>query len=944
MYSSASLRKTVQNWYPGNIRVMAIVGRVLSVNYKIGNLLQQIKFLHRLKNSNLLPKHLETLRLPGLFIPKPGTNITGPLEDLHPTAAVLFTKQQQKWENRVQDFLRFTLKMEISEKYSLLELQKSNLHRDSQALAEIVTNKQLNLIMATGAKHKSSACYSARTTHDRKFAAAKSRQTPAPKEAPPVSSVTTNWVNASSSDQPLQEPCKVLLARGPGFMLSPHISRRALAETATLGLERTVCAVRYARRPTLQYHTAGTASSSNNAPTSLKRAASSFEHLNIQPPKTADSETEKQITTLRQELQPILAPTPKSHVWKWKNNHQKSEISSYTDTVRNNKNLTILPTDKTNRLCVLDTALVDEKLSDHMTGGWEELPSDPSKLYQDQANKILLACLNESQITDPHVISRLSSRYTSAPCLFPLAKDHKSSFPNTKLRVVQPVSGSAVEKLDVIVSRVLIQVLPSLQYRVNSADDFILQHIGPLQSTLPPNIHQASLDMEQMYPSLPTNDKAMNIVQDYLSRDTTIDLLGFRPEHIVRMLDFVVNHTYAQTGGSFYRQTSGVGTGYHSSGALAEILVDWTYTEALLLTKIEEQPLSLATYVDDSHSIWANKLHCDNFIVKLSSIWPGIQFTREEASTGPHGEQQLSFLDLLVRTTNNDDGLSSTLEFELYQKDTHSGRYLHFSSHCEAIIKLNLIRTEARRILNRCSSKKLAFPHLERLRSNLIMSGYPNGRVSVTIAEELGKGNSNTPAPTAPSVPHPPTDTECFILKTPYTNEGALRKIRKAIRTSGLPIKLVTTSGTTVGSMVKRSFIASKTTNNCTCKLHQHNVPCDISHVVYSATCKSCDKQYIGATARPLKHRIQEHESAVRLGQVEKSALGEHSTLHHIELGPGETKRSRGVRDFDKLFELYDIKVLTHNRDALATFLSESLQISLNKPDLNRMKENGFIF
>ena len=346
--------------------------------------------------------------------------------------------------------------------------------------------------------------------------------------------------------------------------------------------------------------------------------------------------------------------------------------------------------------------------------------------------------------------------------------------------------------------------------------------------------------------------------------------------------------------------------------------MDWTYTEPLLLTKIEEQPLSLATYVDDSHSIWANKLHCDNFIVKLSSIWPGIMFTLEEASTGPHGEQQLSFLDLLVKN----DGLSSTLEFELYQKDTHSGGYLHFSSRCEAIIKLDLIRTEARRVLNRCSSKKLAFPHLERLRSNLIMSGYPNGRVSVTFAEELGKRNSNTSAPTAPSISHPPTDTERFNLKTPYTNEGALRKRRKAIRTSGLPIKLVTT-GTTVGSMVKRSFIASKTTKNFTCKLQQHNVPCDISHVVYSATCKSCEKQYIGATCRPLEHRIQEHDSAVRLGQVEKSALGEYLTLHHSELGPGETERSRGVRDFDKLFELYDIKVLTHNRDALATFLIE---------------------
>ena len=54
--------------------------------------------------------------------------------------------------------------------------------------------------------------------------------------------------------------------------------------------------------------------------------------------------------------------------------------------------------------------------------------------------------------------------------------------------------------------------------------------------------------------------------------------------------------------------------------------------------------------------------------------------------------------------------------------------------------------------------------------------------------------------------------------------------------------------------------------------------------VVYRVPC-SCGKIYIGETKRALSVRIKEHQDAVRLGHIDKSALAEHAWIagHRID-------------------------------------------------------------
>ena len=397
------------------------------------------------------------------------------------------------------------------------------------------------------------------------------------------------------------------------------------------------------------------------------------------------------------------------------------------------------------------------------------------------------------------------------------------------------------------------------------------------------------------------------------------------------MLRFVLEHIIAAVGGSFYRQVTGIGTGYHSSGAFAEIIVDATYRKAMSQTTPSRRPVTLALYVDDSHSTWLDKSHCDDFVDKLNAVWTSVNFTREVPIPGETpGSTELSFLDTLVRTKSN-----GALEWELYQKPTHCGSYLNYNSHCEERIKINIVRTEARRVLRRCSSRELALPHLEKLRSNLYNSGYPWVKVSNIISSVL----NSIPTQTQVTERDP---EETFSLIVPYTNEAALRKIRNVVKKSKIPIRVSTKSGTKIGSMVKRN-LAKKPTSACNCKIHDQDLNCEDTHVVYKASCRSCNVDYIGVTTRPLKQRLGEHETAVRTGQSDKSALSEHCLNSHEE-EDGMTG-DKGRRNWEKFFDRFDVKVIRRTRDTLGARLAESQEISRCRPTLNRREElKEFIF
>ena len=233
----------------------------------------------------------------------------------------------------------------------------------------------------------------------------------------------------------------------------------------------------------------------------------------------------------------------------------------------------------------MDTYTIEDKLLDHLREpAFQELLDDPTPQYDKSANKLLIdlsidAGLDHTQAPLKH----LFSHFSNAPQMYPMAKDHKATFPNTKVRVVQPITNSSIEKLDMVVSRVLVQVTQKLPNRVKSSADFItkLWREYPHDLAVSGNWFQASLDVENMYPTMPTDERALGIIHQYLTKyKDSISLFGFNIPHILEMLKFILSHTYTKSGNKYFLQKIGIGTGSHSSGAYAEIIIDDLYNQA----------------------------------------------------------------------------------------------------------------------------------------------------------------------------------------------------------------------------------------------------------------------------------------------------------------------------------------------------------------------------
>ena len=117
---------------------------------------------------------------------------------------------------------------------------------------------------------------------------------------------------------------------------------------------------------------------------------------------------------------------------------------------------------------------------------------------------------------------------------------------------------------------------------------------------------------------------------------------------------------------------------------------------------------------------------------------------------------------------------------------------------------------------------------------------------------------------------------------------------------------------------------------------------CNIANYVYKATCKSCKEKYYGGSARPIPERQNEHEASVRLLNS-RTTLGHHAVSHSTEKERARASELKGQRDYNNLFNQYDIKIVGKYRDPLETFINEGLFIKTHRPLINNMKSNGFL-
>ena len=936
---------------PADCSVIEAARRLSILILKKTNTQQQLEFLKLCRKENIYPKNISTLKLPNLyqsFASRFDTN--GKLQHLQPSIIPMYLKQRGKIQRMTSTIHKFFLKAEIDEKY--LEIKWCDLEIESirKTLGEVATPRESRYINKIIEDHRAREKEEAWQKLDRKLENIRNaiqnpdikqkqlqNESPDRSSSPPNSDRTSKDVStnmqvatepSSSSGNTISSDSSAvivtvpsiydnkasnILQRGRNYKLSPENGSRLENDFQT-GVWRMIAAMRYSN-PAYGTYLPNSVSHMNKNPAS---AVMGFDK-DLCPPPRATREIESTIKELKGAMEPLKQEMRKIHIPR---NYLKEDLESLAETKKKD-NVQIILTDKTNGIAVMDRELVQTKIADHLRApAYQLLEEDPTKSYETAANNLfadICADLNRDPSTPP--TKHLMSQHSTAPELYPMAKDHKPTFPDTKVRVVQPINNSAIEKMDMVVSKILIQINQLLPNRVKSTKEFITK----LHNTYPENIavgnhinFQASLDVENMYPTLPTDERALEVISRYIEEyKSRIDLYGFLPSHITSMLQFVLHHTYIKAGEHYYLQKRGIGTGSHSSGAYAEILVDYTYKTAAANSTY--QPECLSTYVDDAWLLWTSSMeHFEEFKTALNSVWDTVNFTSELPEEG-----KLNFLDLTIEIRDNRE-----ISYTHYQKPTASGRYLHYESHCSLVTKTNIIRSETRRIVSNCKYQADSWEHLEKLKLHLIQnSGYPEETVTRHMLQALEKKGSNTT-----TKPRPNLD---YILKIPYINEGFTRKVNTTIKKLGISARVVTQAGRSV-----RSLINSPKEASCQCELCMADIDCSTRHYVYKAKCTKCGDLYVGASRRPIKGRISEHESSFRLNNG-RTSLGQHAAEHRRMDNP-KYKPKAGKRDFETFFKHFEFSIEERCKDTLDTFIREGLAIDRIKPKINNMCGNGF--
>lgn len=923
--------------------------QLLIKSLKATNTRQQIDFLQLCKKNGVFPASIACQKFPmgnfnilnGKFLSKDNIQRNlkhKPISSLVSQNMESKTKLYNTIESRVTKFQKLQLKTMISLKYIQLREYKDEAEQVKRILSnEVINNDEIKkVIMDIIDTECIREKLKTRQVHRNKFKALGEAQSD--KGEGKDEDDGKDWrkgnrgiiVRAAST---FSDECFNLLDRGKSFKLRP--SKKDMKEVLDVGKERLFVAMRYANPcdQKIRVITDGEAVEQRQEPTPpsqdpeparnlIKEMKRKFDEPQKFSPKTATPAVEEKIIQLRAKFQDLGRHLEETAI---PENYKEAELKSLQKLLKVG-NIAIQPTDKTSKIAIVDRELAERKLLDHLNNGsYERLEGNPAEQMERSLNNLLKKLGGDGEVK-----KMLRTSNSTTPRLYSFQKDHKSDYPDCKVRPVQPIGQCAIYKIDIMVSKILSQVLPHLSFRVKSKGHYIetLKTLDPKQVQF-----MASLDIENMYPTIPISNEAVKIVKDYLDQNfDNIDLFGFNSDDVITMLKFCLHNTYVEYKGGFYRQLKGVGTGSHTSPGYSEILVDYVYSVAIERMRnesINDVIIDPSLYMDDCWLAWY--LSIDKFHVfhqNLNAVFPGelvFTFELEDPETS-----SITFLDLnIIR-------VEGKFEYELYQKETHSGRYLDYSSHCPMKTKLNIITTETRRVLESCSRMERAYFHLEKVRRNFVDSNYPEDLVTKSMVRETDRFLLHGHYKTGEG--QQKKEEYDFVLKIPYVNEAFTRLAKKNIRVLGISARVVAVSGRSLGSM-----IVQKEKNTCSCALCKQpgtNVSCRDKHVVYSATCLICKEEYVGVSNRMLSKRMAEHEASVRL-QNNRSALGTH-TLEHL-VAQDATHFATDRPSLDNLTETYQIRKLDRGRDTIEAYIKEGLRINERNPSLNTKLENGWI-
>ena len=320
----------------------------------------------------------------------------------------------------------------------------------------------------------------------------------------------------------------------------------------------------------------------------------------------------------------------------------------------------------------------------------------------------------------------------------------------------------------------------------------------------------------------------------------------------------------------------------------------------------------------DTFAIFDNDSKHQDFLIRLNSMHPSLQFTTETEQNG-----RLPFLDVLI-----EKDLDSQLYLtSIYRKPTFTGAYVRYESFCHKNRKVSLIRTLVHRAQQICSAKCLSREILQ-LKSIFAENGYPSYLVNKIITSKLASEEQ------LPGKPPDEGKTRVY-MRLPFIGKPSYRferQIKIAIRSC-------------YESVLPHIIFQSRPILP---KMRKDILPTSFSqNVVYKFSCY-CKGNYVGQTSQTLRKRMSQHVPRCLLEYqqfvCDNKSGGQFDKRHMISVNNAKKQSSiceHLVNNLEclKNYNSERFKPIAQARNSFHLSVLEAIIISQNKPEICKQKD-----
>ena len=355
-----------------------------------------------------------------------------------------------------------------------------------------------------------------------------------------------------------------------------------------------------------------------------------------------------------------------------------------------NRGLLVFKYDKGNGTLVCSRQQYEDKMNHILEDSSKFEVSNSDIDWNDEESRKKLCNLLKEIISKgelPKDTIDLLPKGATIPRLYGLPKVHK---PDCPFRPILSMVGSVYHKISEFIDKALIKPILHLftDHSVRNTADFV-QHIRNV------DIHRGdeliSYDVSSLFTNIPVQETIQLICDAWYRGDIEPPTLGTQPlseDSLTKLLSQVTQMVRFTFGDKLLIQKDGLAMGSVLSGSFATVFMG---AQEKRLFSSTPRPKSYRRFIDDIHVV-IEQNDKENFSKALNSLHPSLKFTEDD---GDH------FLDVKMHVA------SGNIDTSVFRKQTFTGLYINYQSHCPKMYKVNLVRSLFQRARVICSPQYL---------------------------------------------------------------------------------------------------------------------------------------------------------------------------------------------------------------------------------------------